>query len=328
MKTIRFATTFKLSKRQSSPEPRRVPGCPCEEGACSRGQGVRVGGYACLPPDVPLPVIASGSAANAGKVICSTSVIILIGFLKLCALADERPGMTSKTHKVGAPFLPYRRILPEGFICPGPERLREDMRQAEPIAESDQILRSHFAAEPHTLVDSGGYVFYDPDDLVRRRVRPDVYVVFGVDAESIFEREGYVIHEAGKPPDFALEVASISTRRRDMGPKRVLYAQIGIGEYWRFDPTGGRHYGYALAGDLLVDGSYQTVELREEDDGTLWGYSPALDLCLCVKDRRLMYYDRKMGEYLLSLGEERAARLAAEVEVDRLREELLRLREQ
>ena len=248
--------------------------------------------------------------------------------------------MTSKAPKKAASFLPYRRILPEGFICPGPEHLREDMRQAEPIAESDQILRAHFAGQQHTVVDSGGFVFYDPSDLVRRRVRPDVYVVFGVDTESILERDGYVIHEAGKPPDFALEVASISTRRRDMGPKRVLYADIGFGEYWRFDPTGGRHYGYVLEGDLLVDGSYQPVELREEEDGMLWGYSPALDLCLYAKDRRLLYYDRKSGEYLLSLSEERAGRLAAEAgvaaeraareeaqaEVERLREEMRRLR--
>ena len=241
---------------------------------------------------------------------------------------SKGPEMTSKTPKIPASFLPYHWILPEGFECPGPEHLREDMRQAEPIAEADQILRAHFASQPHTLVDSGGYVFYDPEDLVRRRVRPDVYVVFGVDTVSIRVRDGYVIHEAGKPPDFALEVASISTRRRDMGPKRVLYAEIGVGEYWRFDPTGGMHYGYQLEGDLLVDGYYQPVELIEEEGGMLWGYSPALDLCLCVKEQRLLFYDRKTGEYCNNLGEERAARLAAEAEVERLKEEIRRLRGQ
>ena len=241
--------------------------------------------------------------------------------------------MTSKVSKPGAPFLPYRRILPEGFECPVPEYLREDMRQAEPIAESDQILRAHFAHESHTLVDSGGFVFYDPNDLRRRRVRPDMYIVFGVDTESIRERDGYVIDEAGKPPDFALEVASISTRRRDMGPKRVLFADIGIGEYWRFDPTGGRHYGYPLAGDLLVDGTYQPIELTREEDGMLWGYSQALDLCLCAQGPRLMYYDRKTGQYLHNIAEETAAhrrtaaeRDAAQAEAERLREELRRLR--
>ena len=207
------------------------------------------------------------------------------------------------------------------------------MLKAEPVAQTDQILRAQFAGQPHTLVDSGGFVFYDPNDLIRGRVRPDVYIVFGVDTVSVRQRDGYVIHEAGKPPDFALEVASGSTRRVDTGPKRNLYAQIGIGEYWRFDPTGGDLYGYALGGDLLADDSYLPVELTAEQDGMLWGYSPALDLCLCARDGRLMFYDRKTGEYLKNMAEERAAkneeraaRLASEAEVARLREELQRLR--
>ena len=241
--------------------------------------------------------------------------------------------MTSGASKKSAPFLHYRRILPEGFVCPGPDYLREDMLQAEPVAQTDQILRAHFADRPHTLIDSGGFVFYDPDDLIRGRVRPDVYVVFGVDTASIRQRDGYVIHEAGKPPDFALEIASGSTRRVDMGPKRTLYAQIGIAEYWRFDPTGGDLYGYSLAGDLLVDGSYLPVDLALETDGLSWGYSPALDLCLCVADKRLLFYDRKTESYLRNFSEERAARLeeqaarqAAEAELERLREEIRRLR--
>ena len=76
-----------------------------------------------------------------------------------------------------------------------------------------------------------------------------------------------------------------------------------------------------------MGGSYQPVELVEEEDGMLWGYSPALDLCLCAADDRLLYYDRKTGEYLTNLREERAARQAAEAEAERLREEIRRLRE-
>ena len=193
--------------------------------------------------------------------------------------------MTSKAPKIPAPFLTYRRVLPEGFVCPGPEYLREDMLQAEPIAESDQILRAHFASTPHTVVDSGGFVSYDPDDLVRHRVRPDVYVVFGVDTISVRERDGYVIHEAGKPPDFALEMASISTRRRGHGSEKSAVCRNRDRRILALRPYGGEHYGYVLAGDLLVGGSYQPVDLVEEEDGLLWGYSPALDLCLCARGR-------------------------------------------
>ena len=226
--------------------------------------------------------------------------------------------MTTKLSNPGAPILPYRRILPEGYICLQPQHIRESMLQAEPIAESDHLLREHFSGLPGTLVDSGGFVFYDPEDLRRRRVRPDLYIVFGVDTESVLGRQGYVIAEAGKPPDFALEVASHTTRRSDLRRKPGLYARIGIGEYWRFDPTGNEYYGTPLAGDILVDGEYQPVEITTEEDGMLWGYSPMLDLCLCAKDVRLMYYDRKTSSYLHSIGEEKAAHRETAAELDRV----------
>ena len=226
----------------------------------------------------------------------------------------------------GAPFITYLKLLPDDFVCPGPDYLREDMLQAEHVAELDQVLRSHFSPRPDTVVDSGGIIFYDRDDMSRHQVRPDVYVAFDVDAESLRERDGYVVHEAGKPPDFALEVASRTTRRRDTGIKRILYAQIGIAEYWRFDPKGGRYYGYELAGETLSEGEYRPIELTEEGDGMVWGYSPVLDLCLCVADKRLLFYDRKTDSYLRNFSEERAARQAAEAELERLREEIRQLR--
>ena len=240
----------------------------------------------------------------------------------------------------GAPFITYLKLLPDDFVCPGPEYLREDMLQAEHVAELDQVLRSHFSPRSDAVVDSGGIIFYDREDMSRHQVRPDVYVSFDVDAESLRERDGYVVHEAGKPPDFALEVASRTTRRRDTGVKRTLYAEIGIGEYWRFDPKGGIYYGYELAGETLSDGEYRPIELTVEEDGMIWGYSPTLDLCLCVMDERLLLYDRKTGSYLRNIAEEQAAhqqtaaerdQIAAErdsalSEAERLREELRRLR--
>ena len=222
----------------------------------------------------------------------------------------------SKASKTAAPFLAYRRIFPADYLCPIPEYRHDDMLQAAPVNESGHLLEDHFADQPYTLVDTGGFVFYDPADMRRRRVRPDVYVVFGVDTDAIYARDGYIIAEAGKPPDFALEVASRTTSRYDTGEKRELYAMIGVGEYWRFDHTGGRLYGAALSGDLLVDGAYQPIPLTAEADGLLWGYSAALDLCLCARGRRLMYYDRKRGAYLNNIGEEKAAHRQTAAERD------------
>ena len=133
----------------------------------------------------------------------------------------------------------------------------------------------------------------------------------------------------GKPPDFVLEVASESTGRRDTTVKRVGYARLGVPEYWRFDRTGGEYHGAALAGDRLVNGEYEPIEVTSDEDGVVRGYSEVLGLTLCWVEGRLRFYDPVSGEYLLTYSESEAERqaakeraAAAELEVRRLREQI------
>ena len=64
---------------------------------------------------------------------------------------------------------------------------------------------------------------------------PDLLVAFGVVHAGVIGRRGYSIEEHGKPPDFALEVASVTTGQGDYTRKRDDYAAFGAPEYWRFD---------------------------------------------------------------------------------------------
>ena len=258
--------------------------------------------------------------------------------------------MTSEAVHHAANIIPYRMVLPENFSCPDPESRADGMLQARPITESDYILSNHFSHRSDMIVDTGGFVFYQPDDF-NVRVRPDVYVAFGVDEGAIRRRNGYVVWEAGKPPDLALEVASETTHAVDTRTKPLIYSSMGITEYWRFDPTGGEWYGYALAGDILVNGVYQPIPLTTGPDGTVWGYSPVLDLDLCALSPewrgRLRFYDPRNSRYLRNFDEEQAAhretqaalaerdealreehvaRLESEAELERLRAEARRLR--
>ena len=239
--------------------------------------------------------------------------------------------MTSKTSKPGVAVLPYRMILPEGFLCPDPEYRVDSVYQSSVIDEAGHVLRAHLSPRSDMFLDTGGFVFYDTSDL-NRRVRPDLYLAFGVDPVAIYARNGYVPEEVGKPPDFILEVGSPSTARIDTERKPVLYGNMGVGEYWRFDPMEGEYYGYHLAGELLVEGEYQPIPITTEPDGMTWGYSPLLDLNLCARDGRLIFHDPKTGRYLLNLpetqavlAEQTAALEASNAEVERLREELRRL---
>ena len=228
---------------------------------------------------------------------------------------------------------------PPRIMPPGPnaapdieEPLPDAMYQDPHYTRTLEIVRTHFLLYPRTLVYGNSPIYYEDDQGRTRWVLPDCYVAFDVDAEAIQLRNGYFMREVGRAPDFALEIASVSTYRNDLGPKRELYARLGIDEYWRFDGTGGRHYGEPLVGETLVDGEYQRLEIHRESDTLVWGHSPVLGLDLCWFPDRLRFFDPETGEYLLDHAELAAALQstearanAAEAELSDLREQLRRL---
>ena len=231
--------------------------------------------------------------------------------------------MTTRAAGPAVAFIPYQRDWADDFYYPDPDPKRpESMLQAPVIEECGHILRNHYSGLPYVHIDTGADVYYDRQDRIRGKIGPDLYIAFGVEADEVLRRRNYLVWEAGKPPDFALEVASDSTHQVDTDSKPTIYARIGVGEYWRFDTTGGEIYGYPLAGDILVNGVYQPIPLTTEPDGMVWGYSPALDLCLCAQGRRLRFYDRKTGRYLNNLAEEQAAHAEAQAAHQRTRQEL------
>ena len=255
--------------------------------------------------------------------------------------------MTTRTALRPPPPGEYAHLEP----LPDPPQT-PDMQQHIRIAAFDSYLRAYFAQRTDVLVCGGGYLRHEAGNTAER-LAPDCVVAFGVNPDAIVARNGYVISDVGKPPDFVLEVASRSTGRRDYTVKRAGYAGYGVGEYWRFDHTGGRYHDAALAGDRLVNGVYEPIRINEEPDGVRWGHSPVLGLDLCWERGELRFYDPAAGEYLPSPAElqaqstaaedraaaertarlsaedraaaERAARLSVEAELRQVREELRRL---
>ncbi len=207
-----------------------------------------------------------------------------------------------------------------------PEITPDGMLQYQIFQEIFSVLDAHLTSlypSEDVFRNSATFICYNPNNL-NVRVGPDYYFAVGVDAPAITRRKIYLPWEAGKPPDFVLEVGSESTALRDVGAKPGIYAQIGVPEYWRFDPTGGELYGQPLAGDRLVNGVYQPIDLTTEPDGILKGYSPALRLSLCWSDAVLKFYNHETGAYLRNLKEERAARQDTETALqnaaDRIRQ--------
>ena len=148
---------------------------------------------------------------------------------------------------------------------PLPDPPREpDMQQRRRTAAFDAILMAHFAHRNDVLISGDGYLRRDPANE-DEQFAPDCVVAFGVNPDAIVSRNGYVISEVGKPPDFVLEVASRSTGRRDHTVKRTGYAGYGVQEYWRFDHTYGRYHDTALAGDVLQAGKEAAEERADTE---------------------------------------------------------------
>lgn len=207
---------------------------------------------------------------------------------------------------------------------PDPPRIN-DMRQRRGLSIFDGTLMPHFADRPDVLVCGSGYLCYHTTDHPTTRLEPDGLVAFGVDPDAIIIDNGYIISDVGKPPDFVLEIGSRSTGRRDYTVKRDGYARFGVGEYWRFDHTGGRYHDAPLAGEMLDNGQYEPIGLLEDRPGKMYGmlsgYSPALDLYLCWDSGRLRFYDLKTDEFLLDPTELGAALDEAQAELDTAQDE-------
>ena len=135
---------------------------------------------------------------------------------------------------------------------------------------------------------------------------PDLLVALNAYPAACRARNGYVISEQGKPPDFVLEIASASSGRRDTVDKRITYADLGIPEYWRFDEN-GRFHGTRLAGDRLVGGQYEPIQIDELSDGSLQGHSAILNVDVRWVEGHLVWYDPATGEPIATLDTVRQA---------------------
>ena len=211
----------------------------------------------------------------------------------------------------------------------------------EPMAENDwqldamisaiSTLREWFADRDDVYAGGDMLIYYKMNDN-ETRVAPDIFVVFGTEKHR---RNSWIIWREGKAPDIVMEVASGSTWRRDMREKRDIYAEMGVVEYWRFDPT-SNYFFPPLVGERLGDGEYSTIELINNRDGAVCGHSTVLGLDVCsLPDGNLRFYDPVSGQWLRTLHEEATARQEAEAAVKRemaarqaSEEELRVLREQ
>ena len=170
---------------------------------------------------------------------------------------------------------------PSLYILLG-ERVPIEMMQGRSILYATIAVYSITDEDDQPVfIESNTPIRTNPNDL-RQGVAPDLYRSRNVNVAAIHDQSGYNLWEVGKPPEFVLEVASPSTYENDMHEKPGIYAEMGVDEYWMFDPTGGDLYGQPLMGFKLVDGEYEAIEITPNQHGLMSGYSEELGARLCV----------------------------------------------
>jgi Uma2 family endonuclease len=194
----------------------------------------------------------------------------------------------------------------------------------KPMGETDEhrdemvrhieLLRYYFRNQQ--VYVSGNLLVYFEQGNPKKFVVPDVMVVKDVDPRK---RRIFKTWIEGKGPDAVIETTSRKTRRKDVEGKPLLYARMGVKEYFLFDPD-QEYLDPPLQGHRLDGGKY--VAILVDETGAL--VSGELGLRLRVESGMLQFFDLATGERLLTAAERNAA---AEAAIARLRAEWARRKE-
>ena len=199
------------------------------------------------------------------------------------------------------------------YPCSDGRPMAENMWQGNAIMATVGDVR---VARPDALVAADIFVYPQRGNASWKRA-PDVLVALGL---GMHERMSYLVWREGKPPDWVLEVASPSTKAKDLGEKRDDYAAMGVPEYWLFDPKGGQFpRGMPrLQGFELVRGAYRPIAPRVAG-GVAAIRSEVLGLDVRRDGKLLRFRDLATGEDIRHRDEEvaRAEREAARAERER-----------
>jgi Uma2 family endonuclease len=158
----------------------------------------------------------------------------------------------------------------------------------EPLAETQEHswailmtlnLLSQYLAGKQAVVFANQF-FYYLENKPRARVAPDVMVIFDIPVKMY---GNYKLWEGQQTPSIIFEMTSAGTKETDWNFKKMLYEQLGIQEYWMFDPYG----------EWIPE---QLRGYRLNEEGL---YQPIRDNCSEVLQLRLQPQDYLLSFYRL-----------------------------
>ncbi|MBI4615852.1 MAG: Uma2 family endonuclease, partial [Planctomycetes bacterium] len=152
----------------------------------------------------------------------------------------------------------------------------------------------------------------------KRHVAPDVFFLPGVPYEP--DLKSYLLWKTDVPPAVAFEIVSPGNEYKDVVRNREIYARLGIGEYYWFNPDSGELAAFHLD---PATGEYRPLE----PDALGRYFSPALGLHVGLENGRIALYHE--GRYVPPTEELRKeAELRYEEAERRCKEEQRRCKEE
>ncbi|EKV01164.1 membrane protein involved in colicin uptake [Leptolyngbya sp. PCC 7375] len=179
-----------------------------------------------------------------------------------------------------------------------------------------EVLTQYLQGQQATVL--GNQFMYYAQGFPKLRVAPDVMIIFSVEPGG---HDNYKIWEEGKVPSVIFEMTSQGTRSKDEVFKKTLYAQLGVQEYWLFDPK-----------NEWLDPALQGYRLRVGPEESYYepinnGICEPLQLELVHEEQLIGFYRQDNGERLLipselavALKQEALAKQQAERQIEEERQ--------
>ena len=169
-------------------------------------------------------------------------------------------------------------IYIEGYPSEDDEPMAATQFHARQIVTLSYQLEAFFGWEERGYVATDSYIYYRQDKPTRK-VAPDVFVVFGVDA--IPARRSFYTWAEGAVPAIAFEFLSDETKSNDLTKKPQLYLQeIGMQEYFVHQPEGNKPSEFR---QFRRTGEGEIIEIEPDERG--WLFSKVLNLWFAPEDQ-------------------------------------------
>jgi Uma2 family endonuclease len=208
---------------------------------------------------------------------------------------------------------PITQTTPIVYPSADGEPVAETYEHLYAILTTLEVLKQYLAGRQATVL-ANQFLYY-AQGFPKVRTAPDVMVIFDVAPGG---RDNYKTWEEGQVPVVIFEMTFPSTQDQDKTFKKTLYEQLGVQEYWLFDPK-GEWIAEKLQGYRLREDTYTPItDSRSEP----------LQLRLTVEGKLISFYREDTGEKLLipdelvaALNQETQARLLAEAQAEQERQQ-------